>query len=484
MASFNRGGGMADRKYSKPEIVVVDDDPLDLQTIKAALEDEYIVHTFVSARTAEYVLETRPIEVAILDLRLPGDSGINTLLDWRRKFPLVETIFCSGESRIERAMECIRRGASDYVAKPFNKEDFLSITRNVREKRAQRIEEELAKFHDPDAPTHPLKPTSFIEFIGQSVAAQKIRNQVKALRRHDEVGVMITGESGTGKEVVAQMLHHQENSPKRPYVTVNMAALPTTLVESELFGVEKGAYTDAKASRAGKFELAHRGDLFLDEIGDLSFESQAKLLRVLQDGVIQRVGSNQAKVVRFRVISATNRNLAQMVKEGTFREDLIFRISDVVIKIPPLRDRKADIPMLSEYFLKKHAPNRKVWFNRKVLNRMMRYHWPGNVRQLESTVKRALVFNKGKSIRDVDFLDSVFYAPIVKAPTATERSLERQLSALTDSLIEKTAAKHLRNRKLAWQELGISKATFYKKLAEIRERRKREKHGPKTNKDE
>lgn len=464
---------MSERRYSKPELVVVDDDPLDLATITSALSEEYIVHSFLNPRSAEHVLETRPIEVAVLDLRLPGNGGINTLLEWKRKFPLVETVFCSGESRVDRAMECIRRGASDYVMKPFKTDEFLMVIRSVREKRAAKIEEALKKFADPNA-AQICKPSMFTEFIGSSKAAERIRSQVKMLRRHDEVSIMLVGESGTGKEVVAQMIHHQENSPSRPFVTINMAALPATLVESELFGVEKGAFTDAKNARPGKFELAHRGDLFLDEMGDLSIESQAKLLRVLQDGVVQRVGGIKSKAVRFRVIAATNRNLAEMVRDGTYREDLIFRISDVVLRLPPLRDRRSDIPELVAYFLKKHAPTREISLTRKIHNRLLRYSWPGNVRQLESTIKRALVFNKGPRIREIDFQDNIFYAPILKPPTKPERALQAKLSAYSDALIEQTAMKHIGNRQAAWKELGICRAVFYRRLAAIREKRKKE----------
>jgi len=427
------------RSELKPELVIVDDDPLDLQSIQLALGDEYTIHAFQSPRAAENFLASRPMHLAVLDLELGGACGLNTFLQWQTKFPGLEVVFCSGISQVERAVECVRRGASDFVAKPFHAETFRSVLRSVRQKRVPHSRALL-----PSAPV----------FIGESSAAGKVRAQIKLLRNLPDVKVLILGESGTGKEVVASLLHHQETvlSRSRPFIAVNMAALPTTLVESELFGVERGAFTDAKTSRPGKFELADGGDLFLDEIGDLSLDAQAKLLRALQEKLVQRVGSSHGRRLDFRLISATNLNLSARIRDGHFREDLAFRIADFVLELPPLRERLDDIALLANHFLEKFAPHREMQIGRRVLNQMLRYHWPGNVRQLESTMKRALVLNQGNRVDEVDFLDRIFFSPELP---------ERQQKTLT------AAARHPRNRRRAWEELGISKATFYRRLKEI-----------------
>lgn len=423
------------RSELKPELVIVDDDPLDLHAIELALKDEYTLHCFQSPLDAENFLATRPMELAVLDLELKGACGLRTFLQWRTKFPALEVVFCSGISQVDRAVECVRRGASDFVAKPFEAETFRSVLRTIRQKRVPR--------YRAAARTAPV-------FIGRSAAAEKVRAQIKLLQNALDVKVLILGESGTGKEVVAKLLHHQEvqRAGERPFVAVNMAALPSTLVESELFGVERGAYTDAKTSRPGKFELADDGDLFLDEIGDLSLDAQAKLLRALQEKLVQRVGSTRAKRVDFRLISATNQDLSARIRQGNFREDLAFRIADFVLELPPLRERREDIELLAHHFLKQYAPERVIEISPHVLRQMLRYHWPGNVRQMESTIKRAVISNPGMRIEEVDFLDRIFYSPAPPPALAASK-------------------RHPKNRSRAWEELGISKATFYRRLKEI-----------------
>jgi DNA-binding NtrC family response regulator len=301
-------------------------------------------------------------------------------------------------------------------------------------------------------PRHRASVRAAPVFIGHSEAAEKVRTQIKLLQNALDVKVLILGESGTGKEVVASLLHQQEipRAAARPFIAVNMAALPSTLVESELFGVERGAYTDAKNSRPGKFELADGGDLFLDEIGDLNLDAQAKLLRALQEKLVQRVGSSRTRSVDFRLISATNLDLSARIRQGHFREDLAFRIADFVLELPPLRERREDIALLANHFLQQCAPHRYIQIAPHVLRQMLRYHWPGNVRQLESTMKRAMVLNPGTRIEEVDFLDRIFYSPALPPTLAA-------------------AKRHPKNRKRAWEELGISKATFYRRLKEIEE---------------
>ena len=256
-----------------PHILILDDDPLALQTLEIALSPQYQVIGFGSPEAAEAHLSHHQVGLAILDLNLGEQSGLEILKRWKKKFPDLEMIFCSGETRVDRAIQCLRSGASDYVTKPIDKANLRFIVDRTLEKSflRQKVETMTPMIHP-----HP------VEFIGESPSMKKIVEKLHRLRNQHDLNVMILGESGTGKEVIARYLHQQEHSQKRPFVVVNMPAIPATLVEAELFGVEKGAYTDAKASRAGKFELANHGDIFLDEIGDLHIDVQAKILRTLQ----------------------------------------------------------------------------------------------------------------------------------------------------------------------------------------------------------
>jgi DNA-binding NtrC family response regulator len=283
---------------------------------------------------------------------------------------------------------------------------------------------------------------------------------------------LILGESGTGKEVLARYLYEQEENNQRPFVVANMPAIPVNLLEAELFGVEKGAFTDAKFNRPGKFELADSGDIFLDEIGDLPLEMQSKILRVLQEKQVQRLGSNKTKNLSFRTISATNQPLSEMILKGKFREDLLYRLSDVVLFLPPLRERKSDIPLLVEHFIKKHClENPSPTFTSSAMDQLMRYEWPGNVRQLESTVKRALAFSKRGPIDSVEVYDLKNLAPGVNTHSVNYRDdsqdLMSQVKDFERKTIEKTLQKNGGKKTPAMRELGLTRATFYRKLHDL-----------------
>jgi two-component system, NtrC family, response regulator AtoC len=437
----------------RPEIVVVDDDPLALQTIKMVLSEEFGVHCFTRPDAAEAYLARHEVDLAVLDLNISDQSGLDVLREWRKTFPDLEIVFCSGETRVARAIQCLREGASDFVVKPFDRNDLLLIVRRVVEKsQLKRRLEKLAPMVHP----HPMP------FIGDSAVVRELLAKVEKLRGQPHLNVLILGESGTGKELVARLLHEQEQDPQRPFVVVNTPAIPTSLMEAELFGVVKGAYTDAKTSRAGKFELADGGDLFLDEIGDLPFETQAKILRTLQDRNVERVGSTRGRQVSFRVVSATNQPLADLIEAGKFREDLLYRLSDVVLWLAPLRDRKDDIPRLAEHFLRKYARGTPPRLADAALVQLMDFSWPGNVRQLESTLKRALAFNRGSTIESVECYDASHFAP--GRPMAASKPLDDSLEAAERRLIEAALERNGGNRAAALGELKISRATFYRRV--------------------
>ncbi|NBY18929.1 sigma-54-dependent Fis family transcriptional regulator [bacterium] len=272
----------------KQDILIVDDDLALLQAISVSLSSSYTVHLAQDSAKAHQILKSRNIPVIILDLHLPEISGLDLLKNWKKEFPETEIIFCSGEQKVDKAIECIRHGASDFISKPFKKEDLLCLVKRTFEKfELRKKSEKLQQLLSPMP----------VEFIGKSSAILDVLEKVKILKHQTHLNVMLLGESGTGKEIMARLLHQQENDNDRPFVVVNMPAIPSNLMEAELFGVEKGAYTDAKQSRAGKFELADGGDIFLDEIGDLPLDTQAKLLRTLQEKQVERVGSSRSRSV-------------------------------------------------------------------------------------------------------------------------------------------------------------------------------------------
>jgi DNA-binding NtrC family response regulator len=298
----------------------------------------------------------------------------------------------------------------------------------------------------------------------RSEAMKRVLDQVRALREAPHLSVLIRGETGTGKELIAKFLHSQENNPQRPFIVVNMPAVPATLLEAELFGTEKGAYTDGRWARAGKFEMASGGDIFLDEIGDLSPEAQAKILRVLQEREVQRLGSNEAKRVNFRVICATHRPLEQMVKDGIFRLDLFYRISDIAIDVPPLRLRREDIESLAYFFLETYDryPRRRA-FSPAAMELMYNHDWPGNVRELESAIKRAVIYNTGEGIHHIEFYANT----ALHSPKVVTRFYER-VACFERSVFLAALNKNEGDRAKTMLELGLCAPTFYRKLRKLR----------------
>jgi len=449
----------------KSDILIVDDDLSLLQALANTLASSYSVHTATNAFEAQEALKARRIPVVILDLHLPEISGLDLLKRWKTEFPETEIIFCSGEQKVDKAIECIRHGAADFISKPFKKEDLLCLIERTFEKH------ELKKKSEKLTPL--LNPMP-VEFIGESPLILELLGKIKLLKKQPHLNVILLGESGTGKEIMARLLHQQEEDMERPFVVVNMPAIPSNLMESELFGVEKGAYTDAKHSRAGKFEMADGGDIFLDEIGDLPLDTQAKLLRALQEKQIERVGSNRSRKISFRVISATNQPLSELMASGRFREDVIYRLSDMVLWLPPLRERKEDISVLAKYFIRKYSPrNTKIELSEQALQTLVNYSWPGNVRQLESTLKRALIFCKSNTIESIEIYDPATFNPVGRsnsfsvAGTFSSDNFDLQIKEFERSLINSTIQKFGGDKIAAMNALKLPRATFYRKLSQL-----------------
>jgi len=381
-------GGLLEAPTRRGTVLVVDDEEGVRASFRVLLEDECTVLEAEDGEQALEVLRRHEVDVVMLDQRMPGEPGIDVLSRIKTLDPSVVVVLATAVREVRTAVEAIKRGAYDYITKPFDVEDIELLVRRALDKRA--LEREVLYLRS-------TLPRGVDAMIGRNVEMARIY-QLIAQIAPTSATVLVTGESGTGKELVARAIHAQSPRARRPFVAVNVAALPDALVESELFGHEKGAFTGALAQKPGRFELAHGGTLFLDEIGSLRLDLQTKLLRALQQREIERLGGGRTVRVDVRVVAATNVNLRQAVRERRFREDLYYRLNVVPIAVPPLRERRDDIPLLVDHFLAKYARE----FNRDVrgvsagaLEVLARYDWPGNVREMENIIQRSVVLAGG-----------------------------------------------------------------------------------------
>ena len=379
----------------RPVVLVVDDDPAHRLMLKTLLEEwNYRTAEADDGQKALDFIHEGAVDLVLMDMRMPNMDGIEATNAINQYNPAIPIIIMTAYSSIPSAVEALKSGAYDYLTKPLDFEAMRMVMGRALEhtqlqQENEGLRQQLARLQVP-------------EMIGRSPAMQQVLETI-ALVAPAEATVLITGESGTGKGLVARAIH--ANSPRRdkPLIEVNCAAIPATLVESELFGHEKGAFTGANRQRRGRFAQADGGTLFLDEIGELDPSVQAKLLRVLQDGRIQRVGSDVAIPVNVRVLAATNRNLQEMIAEGTFREDLYYRLNVMTIEVPPLRDRVEDISLLAQHFWEGFAEkNRKTvkGIVPQAMDLLLKYHWPGNVRELENVMERAVILLRGEYISE------------------------------------------------------------------------------------
>jgi DNA-binding NtrC family response regulator len=377
----------------RPAVLVVDDEPGVRESFRVILEDDHEVLDAADGPTALEIVGSREVDLVLLDIRLPGMDGIEVLERIKALDEQIEVILVTAVKTVRTAVAAIKLGAYDYLTKPFDVDEILSLVRRALEKRA--LQREVLYLRSELASLQ-----GFDEIVGRHSGMVKIYQLVSRVARTTAT-VLIQGESGTGKELIARAIHRQGPRREKPFVAVNVAAIPESLAESELFGHERGAFTGAYYKKIGKFELAHGGTLFLDEVASLRVDLQAKLLRVLQEREVERVGGSRTVKVDVRIIAATNANLKKAVRDRTFREDLYYRLNVVPITVPPLRERREDVPLLVEHFIRKY--NRQFGkevkgISQRALALLTSYRWPGNVRELENIIERSVALAPGGAI--------------------------------------------------------------------------------------
>jgi DNA-binding NtrC family response regulator len=413
-----------------------------------------------SGETAIALLEEQPAHMILTDMVMPNMSGLEFLEKVKKMLPRTEVAVMTGHGSIETAVQAMKLGAYDYISKPFSPLEELRLFLRRMAEKVRLVEENqfLRDRMDTETQLHGI--------VGSSAKIQDVLRMVSRLK-DTRTPVLITGESGTGKELVARAIHFRGSFANRPFVAVDCGSLVPTLIESELFGYEKGAFTGALRARTGLFQSADGGTIFLDEIGELPLEMQAKLLRVLQEKEVRPVGSNQRAKVDVRVIAATNRNLEQEYRTGTFRKDLYFRLNVVTVHVPPLRERRSDIPMLAHWFLERCAPGRSVQVSNAAMKSLLQYDWPGNVRELENCMERAVALGDHQ-ILDVDDLPPAIAAESQGADNAPPQSAAElsttDLEDIERNTIERVFQQVKGDKVLAGKMLGISRATLYRKL--------------------
>ena len=441
-------------------LLVVDSDEEIREVLTAALRRDYRVLRAATGEAALQMMQKEDVDLMLLEVHLPGISGFEVLKIARENWPYVEVIAISNTKELDIAIEAMRHGAYHYISKEVDPEGIRTLFANAAERQdlsrdVTRLKEEVAEQNDREFVVGPSRSTRSVVELIQKVA------KISAT-------VLVLGESGTGKELLARLIHRESGRPTAPFVAVNLAAIPKELVESALFGHEKGAFTGAIRQQLGKFELAAGGTLFLDEIGDLKYELQAKLLRAIQEEEIERVGGTHPIKTDLRLIAATNVDLDKAVKEGRFREDLYYRLNVIPIRMPALRDRLEDLPELARFFLRRY--NNKFRKNIQgiadsTLDILSSYWWPGNIRELENLIERLVAVSDKDWITDEDLPYELHVAKLdTQDHAATENLLERALSTFERNFIVRALDRHEWNTTATARALGVPLSTLKAKV--------------------
>lgn len=447
-------------------LLVVDDEQTARYSIRRALErDGYEIREVSSGEGALEVLSSTPIDLVILDLSMPGMDGMQTLSRIRERPDAPQVIMLTAHGSERLAVEAIRRGAQDYIAKPYELDELRQSVRNALER--VRLERENARLREEIA-----RREGFMPLWGESPAMRDLMAKIAAVAAVD-VAVLIRGESGTGKELVSREIHRMSSRAKGPFVAVNAAAIPEGLVESELFGHERGAFTGADRRREGRFEQASGGTLFLDEIGDMPLAAQAKILRFLEEKSFERLGGSEPIKADVRLITATHRDLREEIEKGRFREDLYYRIRVVEIVVPPLRERAGDVLLLAGRFLQEFASKygkRLSGFTDEAIEAMTRYRWPGNVRELKNAIETGVVLARGDKV-GLNELPRELRGPELPIPDGTRLPLREASRRVLEEFERSYIASALREAKgnlsAAARALGMYRQSLQHKLAAL-----------------
>ena len=453
----------------RPRVLIVDDELSVRESLRLILKDYAEVTLAASGDAAVAMATTQTFDVILLDILMPGMDGLEILELIRAHSRAPQVIMLTATKTVKTAVRAMKLGAFDYVTKPFDVDELLVLVERAAQ--AAALLQEVSALRQEVGQRYSVE-----NVIGRSGAMQTVLatvGRVAPLR----TTVLLTGESGTGKEVIAKAIHYNSPRASLPLVAINCAAIPESLLESELFGHERGAFTDAHARKLGHFERAHRGTIFLDEIGEMNPGTQAKLLRVLEQGTFTRVGGSQAVTVDVRVIAATNRDLDKSMQDGSFRPDLYFRLNVVSIHLPPLRDRREDLPLLIRHFLARKAQELGVAekpFDRSAIDCLLAYAWPGNVRELENAVERALALAQGATLSVEDLPPHVTHdreptSPRAAAPTDADgsSSLSAAVEQLEHALITRALTQADHNQTRAAEILGTTRRILKYKMDKL-----------------
>ena len=444
-------------------ILVVDDNKSVLSALEILLQFEYkSVQTLFNPNQISSFPKLEEIDIVLLDMNFSagvntGNEGLFWLNEIKKKSPNTSVILMTAYGAVDLAVSALKQGATDFILKPWNNERLMATVKSAYELRKSK--QEIHKLKKKESNLKQVINEGKNSIIGNSKALTSVLNLVKKVAKTD-VNVLITGENGTGKELIAREVHRLSVRKDEVFIGVDMGSIAENLFESELFGHLKGSFTDAKEDRVGKFEAAHQGSLFMDEMGNLSLQMQAKLLSAIQNRSIVRVGSNKPISVDIRLICATNCNLEQMVSDGLFREDLLYRINTIHIEVPPLRDRDDDVLILADFFLKQFAAKYDkpgLRMNNEAQEKLMEYQWPGNVRELQHTMERAIILSEGDVLKPSDFLLHAKPHHELGNGVLTLEDMEQQM-------IAKALEQNDGNYKAAAEQLGISRQTLYNKL--------------------
>ena len=446
-----------------PTVLIVDDEPPILKSLSGILSDEgFDSLTAGNGYEALKIIEEQSPDLVLLDIWMPGMDGIATLQEIKRNNPFLQVIIISGHGNIEMAVKATKLGAYDFIEKPLSIEKVIVAINNALKFRRLEEENRLLK----------RRTLGKSRITGESPSIKTLKQQITIVAPTD-AWVLITGENGTGKELVARTIHQMSNRTEYPLVEVNCAAIPEELIESELFGHEKGAFTGAKSKKRGKFELADGGTIFLDEIGDMSLKTQAKILRILQEQNFERVGGTRTLKVDVRVIAASNKNLEEEIARGNFREDLYFRLNVIPIDVPPLRNRIEDIPLLVKEFLHVFSKDENLeskQMTSEAIRLLQNYHWPGNVRELKNLLERLIIMTSDKIIDVKDIPEPYAGTSVAKEEHSLfqSASLKEAKRKFERIYLKKKLEENQRNISQTAEAVGIERSHLHKKIKDMR----------------